>query len=198
MTQPLKVWFLASEVAPFAKTGGLADVAGSLPACLKNLGVDIRVGLPFYRTVKDGSFEIKKSFEGLEVPLGDTILRGDILETSTEEGIPVYLFDREDFFGRPGLYGTPKGDYPDNLERFSYFCRAALLFAKELPRLANRIDPRLSKNPFQGRSFLLGCCLGHDRSQLGVPRAFSCRQAFHLRPSSHRVPSGRHRILGQD
>ncbi len=131
MTEPLKVWFLASEVAPFAKTGGLADVAGSLPACLKNLGVDIRVGLPFYRTVKDGSFEIKKSLEGLEVPLGDTILRGDILETSTEEGVPVYLFDREDFFGRSSLYGTPKGDYPDNLERFSYFCRAALLFAKE-------------------------------------------------------------------
>ncbi|MEE9565957.1 MAG: glycogen/starch synthase, partial [Desulfobacteria bacterium] len=131
MTEPLKVWFLASEVAPFAKTGGLADVAGSLPACLKNLGVDIRVGLPFYRTVKDGSFEIKKSLEGLEVPLGDTILRGDILETSTEEGVPVYLFDMEDFFGRSGLYGTPKGDYPDNLERFSYFCRAALLFAKE-------------------------------------------------------------------
>jgi starch synthase len=131
MTEPLKVWFLASEVAPFAKTGGLADVAGSLPPCLKSLGVDIKVGLPFYRTVKDGSFEIKKSFEGLEVPLGDTILRGDILETSTEEGVPVYLFDMEDFFGRSGLYGTPKGDYPDNLERFSYFCRAALLFAKE-------------------------------------------------------------------
>jgi starch synthase len=131
MTEPLKVWFLASEVSPFAKTGGLADVAGSLPACLKNLGVDIRVGLPFYRTVKDGSFEIKKSLEGLEVPLGDTILRGDVLETSTEDGVPVYLFDREDFFDRSGLYGTPKGDYPDNLERFSFFCRAALLFAKE-------------------------------------------------------------------
>ena len=67
MTEPLKVWFLASEMAPFAKTGGLADVAGSLPASLKNLGVDIRVGLPFYRTVKDGSFEIKKSLDGLEV-----------------------------------------------------------------------------------------------------------------------------------
>lgn len=119
-----KVWFLASEVAPFAKTGGLADVAGSLPACLKNLGVDVRVGLPFYRMAKDGNFETQKVLEGLEVPSGNTGLRCDVLETSTEEGVPVYLFDREDLFDRQGLYGTPEGDYPDNLERFTYFCRA--------------------------------------------------------------------------
>ncbi len=131
MTESLKVWFLASEVAPFAKTGGLADVAGSLPACLKNLEVDVRVGLPFYRMAKDGNFEARKVLEGLEVPSGNTRLRGNVLEASTEEGVPVYLFDREDLFDRQGLYGTPEGDYPDNLERFTYFCRAALLFAKK-------------------------------------------------------------------
>ncbi len=132
MTESLRVWFLASEVGPFAKTGGLADVAGSLPACLKNLGVDVRVGLPFYRMAKDGDFKAQKVLEGLEVPLGNTRLRGDVLETSTEEGVPVYLFDREDLFDRPNLYGTPEGDYYDNLERFAYFCRAALLFAGKM------------------------------------------------------------------
>ncbi len=131
MGDSLSVWFLASEVAPFAKTGGLADVAGALPACLKNLGVDVRVGLPFYRMVKDGKFQTQKVLEGLEVPLGNTTLKGDVLETTTEGGLPVYLFDREDLFDRPALYGTPEGDYPDNLERFSYFSRAALLFAKK-------------------------------------------------------------------
>ena len=132
MTESLKVWFLASEVAPFAKTGGLADVAGSLPGCLKNLGVDVRVGLPFYRMAKDGNFKAHKVLEGLEVPLGNTRLKGDVLETSTEEGVPVYLFDREDLFDRPNLYGTPGGDYYDNLERFTYFCQAALLFASKV------------------------------------------------------------------
>lgn len=131
MRDSLSVWFLASEVAPFAKTGGLADVAGALPSALRKFGVDVRVGLPFYRMAKDGSFEMQKVLEGLEVPLGDTRLVGDVLATSTEEGVPVYLFDREDLFDRPYLYGTPEGDYPDNLERFTYFCRAALLFAEK-------------------------------------------------------------------
>jgi len=129
MTESVRVWFLASEVAPFAKSGGLADVAGSLPGSLKSLGVDVRVGLPFYRMARDGNFEAKKVLEGLEVPLGNTRLRGDVLEASTDEGVPVYLFDREDLFDRPNLYGTPEGDYYDNLERFTYFCQAALLFA---------------------------------------------------------------------
>jgi len=131
MGDSLRVWFLASEVAPFAKTGGLADVAGALPACLQNLGVDIRVGLPFYRMVKDGKLQAQKVLEGLEVRLRDTTLKGDVLETATEGGLPVYLFDMEDLFDRPALYGTPNGDYPDNLERFSYFSRAALLFARK-------------------------------------------------------------------
>jgi len=131
MTDSLRVWFLASEVAPFAKTGGLADVAGALPSALSKLGVDVRVGLPFYRMAKDGNFEAQKVLEGLEVPLGNTGLRGDVMETTTEEGLPVYLFDREDLFDRPNLYGTPEGDYYDNLERFTYFCQAVLLFAKK-------------------------------------------------------------------
>lgn len=131
MTESLKVWFLASEVAPFAKTGGLADVAGALPWALKKLGVDVRVGLPYYRVVKKEDFSFRKALKGLEVPLEDSILRGDVLETATEQGVPVYLFAREDLFDRPNLYGTPEGDYYDNLQRFAYFCQAALLFAKK-------------------------------------------------------------------
>ncbi|NVM23011.1 MAG: glycogen synthase GlgA [Desulfobacterales bacterium] len=131
MSESLRVWFLASEVAPFAKTGGLADVAGALPSALKKLGVDVRVGLPFYRMVRDGGFATRMIRERLKVPLGEKTLVGDVLETATEGGVPVYLFDLEDIFDQPELYGTPEGDYADNLERFAYFCRAALLFAKE-------------------------------------------------------------------
>ena len=131
MTDSLKVLFVASEVSPFAKTGGLADVAGSLPGVLKKLGVDVRVGVPFYQMARDGDFNAHKVFEGLEVPVGDVLIRGDVFETSTDEGVPVYLFDQDDLFGLPGLYGTPEGDYPDNLKRFTFFCSAALLFAKK-------------------------------------------------------------------
>ncbi|MCK4728795.1 MAG: glycogen/starch synthase, partial [Desulfobacterales bacterium] len=66
----------------------------------------------------------------LEVPLGDKTLPCDVLETRTSEGILVYFFDREDLFDRANLYGNQDGDYPDNLERFAYFSRAALVLQK--------------------------------------------------------------------
>lgn len=131
MSKSLRVWFLAPEVAPFAKTGGLADVAGSLPGALKKLGVDVGVALPLYRMVREGDFPIRRVYRGLKVPLGRETLECDILETATDQGVPVFLFDRGDLFDRSGLYGTAEGDYGDNLERFAFFSRAALLFAKE-------------------------------------------------------------------
>ncbi len=131
MGECVKVWFLASEVAPFAKTGGLADVAGSLPRAIRKLGLDVRVGVPYYRTVNEGHFPTDRVISGLEVPLGDKTLLCDVLEAQTDDGVPVFFFDRQDLFYRPHLYGTPEGDYPDNLERFSYFNQAALLFARK-------------------------------------------------------------------
>jgi len=131
MAEPLKVFFLSPEVVPFAKTGGLADVAGSLPAALKKMGVDVRVGLPHYRMIREQGLDAKVVLSGLEVPLGNLTFRGDVLETETDDGVPVYLFEREDLFDRPNLYGTPEGDYCDNLERFAYFSQAALLFARK-------------------------------------------------------------------
>lgn len=131
MRGPLKVWFLASEVAPFAKTGGLADVAGALPGGLRDLGVDVHVGLPFYRMAKEAGFKARQVMEGLQVQAGNAGLVGSVHETSSDKGVPVYLFDMPELFDRGGLYGETGGDYPDNLERFAYFCRAALIFAKK-------------------------------------------------------------------
>ena len=128
----LRVLFLTSEAAPFAKTGGLADVAGALPEALKRQGVDVSIGLPFYRITREGGFSTRPLFSGLEVPLGSAVLNGNVIETRTKEGVPVYLFEREDLFDRPNLYATPEGDYYDNLERFAYFSRAALLLAEHM------------------------------------------------------------------
>ena len=125
------VFFISPEVAPFAKTGGLADVAGSLPSALHRLGVEVAVGLPFYRLIKEENLSLREKIPRLEVPLGEEVLACKVLETKTEEGIPVYFFDREDLFDRPHLYGTPEGDYYDNFERFCFFSRAVLLFSKK-------------------------------------------------------------------
>jgi starch synthase len=127
----MKVWFLASEVAPFAKTGGLADVTGSLPAALNKEGVTVSVCLPLYREVEDHHLPLKKVFSGLTVPFGGRSMSCDVLTTTTPSGVPTYFFKREDLFNRPNLYATSEGDYYDNLERFAFFSRAALCFARE-------------------------------------------------------------------
>jgi starch synthase len=132
MNGAMKVWFLSPEVEPFAKTGGLADVAGALPRALHSLGVDVRIGLPYYRVIKDQNISTTETLAELEVPLADLVLPCKVLETQTKEGIRVYFFEREDLFDRPQLYGNAEGDYYDNLERFSFFCRAAILFAKRI------------------------------------------------------------------
>lgn len=132
LEKPLRVLFLASEAAPFAKTGGLADVAGALPDALKRQGVEVAVGMPFYRVAREAGFSTRPLLSGLEVPLGGAALKGGVIETATPKGVPVYFFEREDLFDRPNLYATAEGDYYDNLERFAYFSRAALIFAEHL------------------------------------------------------------------
>jgi starch synthase len=158
----MKVLFLSPEVVPFAKTGGLADVAGALPAALNRLGVEIRLVLPLYRTIREGGFTMDPCIEGVEVMLGQERLSANVWETSTQEDIPVYFMERDDLYDRSGLYGTATGDYVDNLERFSFFSQGALQIAEALsfgPDVIHCHDwqtglvPALIKGPYKERPF---------------------------------------------
>ncbi len=128
----LKVWFVSPEVVPFAKTGGLADVAGSLPKALKGLGCDVRLVMPLYRQVRDGKFPLKKVLEDLGIPLGLRYLPADIYQGELVEGLPVYFIEKDELYDRSQLYGTHKGDYFDNDRRFVYLCQGALSVARAL------------------------------------------------------------------
>jgi starch synthase len=130
--EPLKVLFVSPEVVPFAKTGGLADVAGSLPKALKKLGCDVRVVMPLYHLVRHGKFPMKKVWENLPIPLGDRRIPADIYQGEVEEDLPIYLIERDEFYDRLNLYGTPKGDYFDNDQRFVYFSQGTLALARAL------------------------------------------------------------------
>jgi len=119
----MKVLFAASEVAPFAMTGGLADVAGSLPRALAALGHDVRVVLPRYRQVDREALGLQHAAT-FTVPLSSWKERCDILTGTLGKNVTVYFINKDIYFDRPGLYGTPRGDYPDNAERYIYFSRA--------------------------------------------------------------------------
>ena len=124
----MKVLIAASEVVPFAKTGGLADVAGTLVNELKKNGVDANVILPLYGSIKQAAnaFGIKPLNKEIAVPLGNDIETGRLWEGRTSEGAGVYLIENDKFYDRDGLYGTPEGDYSDNAPRFIFFSRGVI------------------------------------------------------------------------
>jgi starch synthase len=129
----MKILFLSSEVAPFAKTGGLADVAGSLPGALVRQGAEVLVMLPLYRAIREKGVDIRPSAIKLGVGLGSQILGVNVHEKEVADRLKVCFIDREDMFDRPNLYGNSAGDYYDNLERFSIYAHAALKLAEALP-----------------------------------------------------------------
>lgn len=126
----LKILLVSAEVTPFAKTGGLADVAGSLPKALATLGNDVRVVMPKYRPISD---TIRTLFD-FPVQVGQrretAVLRESMLEAQMGDirrTVPVYFIDNYHYFDRDNMYG-----YWDEAERFAFFCRAVL---EMLPRL---------------------------------------------------------------
>jgi starch synthase len=115
---------IASEALPFAKTGGLADVAGALPPALARLGWDVTVALPKYRGVDDGSV-----LERFPVTVGGFTRQVTFLEAPLRDGARAWLIDCPDLFDREALYSVDSTDYPDNALRFAMLARAALEFA---------------------------------------------------------------------
>jgi starch synthase len=131
MPPPLKVLFVASECAPFAKTGGLGDVVGALPPALARLGIDVRVVMPLYAGMPWNRFE---PLEGaLTVPMYHGPARCAVrLGRLPRSEVPVYALEHRRYFDRPYLYGPPGGAYDDNLERFTFLSRGALELVKGL------------------------------------------------------------------
>ncbi|MFJ5715799.1 glycogen synthase GlgA [Neobacillus sp. NPDC093127] len=122
----MKVLFAVSECGPFAKSGGLADVAGSLPKELRSLGTDVRVILPKYGTISDDYKKEMKKLKEFFVPVG---WRNQYcgIEELTHQGVTYYFVDNEYYFKREQLYG-----FFDDGERFAYFNRAVLEALAEL------------------------------------------------------------------
>ncbi|GJM80552.1 hypothetical protein HMSSN139_30480 [Paenibacillus sp. HMSSN-139] len=100
----MKILFAAAEVAPFIKTGGLADVIGALPKALIEAGHDVRIVMPRYRELPSVYRDRLEHLGTGMVPVGWRNKYGGISHLNWE-GIPVYMIDNEDYFGREGVYG---------------------------------------------------------------------------------------------
>ncbi|MDO9027087.1 MAG: glycogen/starch synthase, partial [bacterium] len=124
--RPLHIVTVSSEVHPFAKTGGLADVAGALPRALARLGHKCTVILPGFRKIDHKKFNVTDTGQAVTCAIEETSHRINILKSDHLPGITALLIDHPAFSDRPELYGTAAGDYPDNAFRFALFCRAAV------------------------------------------------------------------------
>jgi starch synthase len=122
----------ASEVVPYAKTGGLGDVLGALPRALHRIGIDVSIVLPAYSSITPERFGLRRTEWTLEVPVSQQIVRAGVLRAELDGGIPVYFIDAPQYFARPFLYGTADGPYLDNAERFAFFSRAILVLTERI------------------------------------------------------------------
>ena len=128
----LKVVMASPEMVPFAKTGGLADMVGSLAAALRDLGHDVCAILPAYRDVLESGIELRETGRRIVVPMGGRFLEGLVLEATAASDVPVYLVRCDQFFDRPFLYGGPEGPYADNGQRFTFFARGVLELLRQI------------------------------------------------------------------
>lgn len=129
----LSVLMVGSEAVPFAKTGGLADVVGTLPKVLKEQGVEVALILPEYSGIAE-RYKLKSTGIKASIPIverDETLFKeGEILEVSDGADFPVFLVKRDEYYYRKYLYSMPEGDYPDNAARFVFFSRMVLEFLK--------------------------------------------------------------------
>jgi len=130
----LHVVMLASEVFPFAKTGGLADMVSALAVSLERLGQRVSIIMPAYRSALRGPRFLEETGIHFRVPVSAREVEATVLQAHVGGDISVYLVRADQYFDRNNLYGTTEGDYADNAERFVFFCRASL-------ELMRRLDP---------------------------------------------------------
>jgi starch synthase len=121
----MKLAYVASEIMPFASTGGLADVAGALPAALAKKGHAVWRVMPMYRQVREGPFKLRDIGLKLSIPVGFRSYTAEVWQC--EDVTPLtYFIRRDEYFDRSQLYSLPDRDYEDNFERFIFFQKAVV------------------------------------------------------------------------
>jgi starch synthase len=128
----LRILICSPEITPYAKTGGLADVAGPLAEALHALNCDVRLFMPLYRRVRETAAPLTQLAADISLLVGDRTIHAALWQSVTAGGVPIYFLEKDEFFDRTHLYGTAAGDYEDNADRYIAYCQAVLPLCQQL------------------------------------------------------------------
>lgn len=127
----MKILLVSPELSPYVRSNGTADRVNALARALRKLGHDARIILPCYKSIDDSGFSLRKGRKSIEVTIDGEPRKG-LLRQSLMEGVPVYFIENRDYYQRDGLYGNGRGAYPDNAQRFGFFCHAVLQLLRRM------------------------------------------------------------------
>jgi len=129
----MRILLASSEVQPYSKSGGLADMTGALAKALGRAGHQIGIVTPLYRGIREQFPSLTRFPWDMNLPMGRIWRRGEVWALPHSPGVTVYFIDQALYYDRPGLYNEKGIDYPDSAERFIFFSKAAVHLARYLP-----------------------------------------------------------------
>ncbi len=133
----MKILLASSEVYPFSKTGGLADMVGALAGALAEAGQEVRVVTPLYRGIREKFPALRKVDWRFDLPLGLKQVQAELWELDLNAKLKIYFIDHPGYFHRPGIYQEQHISYADNAERYIYFAKCVVHLARYLPWAAD-------------------------------------------------------------
>ena len=129
----MNILLASSEVFPFSKTGGLADMVGALGRALAQAGHEARVVTPLYRGIREKFPQLKREDWVFNLPLGDQWVQGGLWSLEPEQGLKIYFIEQPEFFDRAGIYFEKNVSYADNDARYVFFSKCVVHLARWLP-----------------------------------------------------------------
>jgi starch synthase len=129
----MKILLASSEVHPFSKTGGLADMVGALGKALARAGHKAVIVTPLYRGIREQFPKMQRMDWQFDLPLGTSRVQGELFLLEIEKGLTIYFIQQPDFYNRAGYYFENNISYPDNAERFIFFSKCVAHLARYLP-----------------------------------------------------------------
>ena len=128
----MRILIASSEVFPFSKTGGLADMVGALARALADADHEVRVVTPLYRGIREKFPTLKRVDWQFRLPLGDRYVDGGLWESEITAGLKIYFIEQLNYFDRAGIYQENNSSYPDNDERYIFFSKCVVNLARYL------------------------------------------------------------------